>query len=40
MKINEVTLDYLKEYLKVDGNEEDTILTSMLEASKNYVKQY
>lgn len=40
MKINEVTLDYLKEYLKVDGNEEDTILTSMLEASKNYIKDY
>lgn len=40
MKINEVTLDYLKEYLKVDGNEEDTILTSMLEASKTYVKDY
>lgn len=40
MKINEVNLDYLKEYLKVDGNEEDTILTSMLEASKNYIKDY
>lgn len=40
MKMNEVTLDDLKEYLKVDGNEEDKILTSMLEASKTYIKDY
>lgn len=40
MKISEVTIDNLKDYARVLGNDEDTLFTSILSASKAYIKSY
>lgn len=36
-KITEIDLAFTKEYLKVDYEDEDLILTSLIEAAKSYV---
>lgn len=40
MKMSEMTIDDLKLYLRVDGDEEDNFLSSVLNAAKQYVKTY
>lgn len=36
-KINEIDLPFIKEYLKVDYDDEDTILQSLIVAGQSYV---
>ena len=40
MKVSSLDLNALKEYLKKEDNTEDVLLTTILEASKSYVKSY
>lgn len=40
MKISEVNLDVLKNYLHVSHNEDDTLLGAILTASKAFVQSY
>lgn len=40
MKINEINLEYLKQYLRVDGAEDDALLSIILDASKAFVENF
>lgn len=42
MKISEINLTYLKQYLRIeiDNTDDDTLLSLILEASKSYVENY
>lgn len=40
MKVSEINLDVLKQYLRVDGNDDDVLLTAYLDASKEYMTSY
>lgn len=40
MKISEVTLSTLKEYLKVDYDDDDKLLEEILKAGIQYIKDY
>lgn len=40
MKISEVTLDMLKNYIRIDTDEEDVFIQGILIAAKCYVKNY
>lgn len=38
IKINEITLAYMKEYLKVDYDDEDATISALILAAKSYVE--
>lgn len=38
MKVSEITLDFVKDYLRLDTNDDDMLLTAIISASKQYVK--
>lgn len=40
MKISEITIDNLKQYMRVDDAEEDSLIASILLAGKLYIKGY
>ncbi|MGL4344872.1 MAG: head-tail connector protein [Cellulosilyticaceae bacterium] len=40
MKLSEITLPIVKEYLRQDGNEDDRIIEAIIEGSKAYVANY
>ena len=40
MKISEVTLEDIKDYIRVDSDDEDKFLNSILIGSKAYIKSY
>ena len=40
MKASEITLESLKEYMRVDSDDEDTFITSILSGAKAYIKGY
>ena len=40
MKLSEVTLDTVKNYLRVDDNADDLLLTAIMDASKKYISSY
>ena len=40
MKVSEITLENLKEYMRVDVNDEDTFIESVLIGAKAYIKGY
>jgi N12 class adenine-specific DNA methylase len=40
MKISEITIEHLKDYLHVYHTEDDKLLTAILTASKAFVKNY
>lgn len=40
MKMSEVTLDFVKNYLRVDGDEDDVLLSAYLTAGIEYIKSY
>lgn len=40
MKISEVTLEMVKNYLRVDGDEDDLLLNAIMDASKKYISSY
>lgn len=37
MKVSEITLETLKQYLRVDGDEDDILLTAYLDGAKEYM---
>lgn len=40
MKVSEISLETVKDYLKVENDIEDGLIDNILTASKNYVKNY
>lgn len=40
MKTSELTLDVIKQYLRIDGNDDDILLTTFLSASIQYCTSY
>lgn len=40
MKINEVNIEYIKQYLRIDGENDDVLLSIILEASKTYIENF
>lgn len=40
MKISDISLETVKDYLKVENDIEDGLIDNILTASKNYVKNY
>lgn len=40
VKITEIDLDFLKNYLKIDFEDDDILLFTMLSASKSYIQSY
>ena len=40
MKIRDISLETVKDYLKVENDIEDGLIDNILTASKNYVKNY
>lgn len=40
VKITEIDLDFLKNYLKIDFEDDDILLFTMLMASKSYIQSY
>lgn len=40
MKLSELDLPLLKEYLRQDGDEDDRLIQAIIEASKSYVCNY
>jgi uncharacterized phage protein (predicted DNA packaging) len=40
MKINEVDLDFVKGYLRVDHNVDDDLINTMIVAAKNFIQFY
>lgn len=40
MKTSELTLDVIKQYLRIDGNEDDILLNAFLNASIQYCTSY
>lgn len=40
MKVSEITIDILKQYLRIDGNDDDVLVEAMLSASIDYAVSY
>lgn len=40
MKVSEITLETLKQYLRVDGDEDDILLGAYLDSAKEYMCSY
>ena len=40
MKITEVNVDFVKEYLRIDHADDDILLTAMLGAAKSFIQSY
>lgn len=40
MKMTEITLEDIKSYLRVDGDDDDTFISAALEASRQYIRTY
>ncbi len=40
MKFSEVTINDLKDYARIDHNEEDVLFTSILEGAKSHIRAY
>ena len=40
MKVSELTLDTIKQYLRIDGNDDDMILNMLLDSSIQYCTSY
>ena len=40
MKVSDLTIDIVKNYLRVDGNEDDVLITAILNAAKQYAASY
>lgn len=40
MKTSELTLDVIKQYLRIDGNDDDVLLNAFLSASIQYCTSY
>lgn len=40
MKTSELTLDVIKQYLRIDGNDDDILLNAFLSASLQYCTSY
>ena len=40
MKLSEIDLSLVKEYLRQDGDEDDRLITAIIEASKSYICNY
>lgn len=40
MKVSELTLDIIKQYLRIDGNDDDVLLEMLLAASIQYCTSY
>ncbi|MDU6854573.1 MAG: head-tail connector protein [Zhenhengia sp.] len=40
MKLSELDLSLVKEYLRQDGDEDDRLITAIIEASKSYICNY
>lgn len=38
--MSEIKTDDLKKYLRVDGNEDDVFITTVIDAAKQYVRTY
>lgn len=40
MKVSELTLDIIKQYLRIDGNDDDILLNALLAAAIQYCTSY
>lgn len=40
MKISEITIQELKDYMKIDNADEDNLIQAILDGSKMYIKKY
>ena len=40
MKISAVTLNHLKDYIRLDGDDENTFLTTILTGAKSYIQGF
>lgn len=40
MKLSELDLSLVKEYLRQDGDEDDRLITAIIESSKSYICNY
>lgn len=40
MKVSEVTLEMVKNYLRVDSDSDDVLIQALMTASENYIKSY
>ena len=40
MKVSEITLDVLKQYLRVDGDDDNLLLSAFLDGAKAYCSSY
>lgn len=40
MKISEITLDYVKEYLRIYDSSDDKLIESFMNMAKSYIKNY
>ena len=40
MKISEIDLPFVKEYLRQDGDEDDKLIGAILEGAKDYIVKY
>jgi len=40
MKVSQINIDILKNYIRIDINEDDELLTQILNSVKNYIQNY
>ena len=40
MKLSEIDVEFVKEYLRQDGNEDDKLIEAILEGAKDYIVKY
>lgn len=40
MKVSELTLNLVKQYLRIDGDDDDTLVNLLIDSSKAYVTDY
>ena len=40
MKVSELTIDLVKQYLRIDGNDDDILVNLLLESAKAYASGY
>ena len=40
MNFENITIMYVKEHLKIDGNDEDVLISSYLDSAKKYILSY
>ena len=40
MKLSEIDVPFVKEYLRQDGNEDDKLIRAILEGAKDYIVRY